>query len=443
VTTKKNHRAASRRVALRVRPALVGVCLAVGGVALGAHASSVSYAQITIRDRTISAIVRLPLDDVDLLLRLDRDLDGHVSAEEIEAARGVVAPYLVKHLHVTADGSSLPATVGALKAWRDASGFEYLEAALTGDAGRPLRVVSIRTDFLVELYPAHATHAQIAAAGREERFVFGPGATYERRVAEDRWTALAIVLGAGVILAGLWLTRRRRAPLTAVAFLLASAARADVIMTTAGLNTTLKTMERLTQQAATGPEAQRAEATFQLGVQADALAALMNAEVASHGMEQRELIDLALVRTKALEIAIAYDRDKKKFFYDGAAFQRYLQAAPHGTHAANAEFTLLAYQFYKSTGTDVQALTEAAESKKRFLARYPGFKANAELSLYLAIDYRDLYLQYRDAHDTAAAERFRRRTRAEYQRIARQYPGTEQAGSARQLLRRFDEETRK
>ena len=64
----------------RVRFALAAVCLALGGVPLGAHASSVSYAQISIRSRTISAIVRLPLDDIDLLLRLYRDLDGHVSA---------------------------------------------------------------------------------------------------------------------------------------------------------------------------------------------------------------------------------------------------------------------------------------------------------------------------------------------------------------------------
>ena len=420
-----------------------GVCIALGGVSLAAHASSVSFAEISIRDRTMSAIVRLPLDDLDLLLRLDRDLDGHVSEAEIERAREVVSAYVVQHLHITADASTLTPAVGALRLWRDASGFEYLEAAVTSAAARPVRVASIRSDFLVELYPAHATQARITAAGREERTVLRLGTTYERRVADDRWAAPAVVLGAGVILAMLWLARRRTATMAAAMLLVAGAARADVIMTAAGLNATLKTMERLTLQARNGPEAERADATFQLGVQADALASLMSNEVASHGMEQREVLDLALARTKELGIAIAYDRDKKKFFYDGAAFQRYLDAAPHGPHAANAEFTLLAYQFYKSTGTDVPALDTAAEAKKRFLARYPKFEANAELSLYLAVDYSDLYRHYRDAHDVPAAEKFRRLTRAEYQRIARDYPGTEQADSARQLLRRFDEETRK
>ena len=251
-------------------------------------------------------------------------------------------------------------------------------------------------------------------------------------------------LGAVAILGVLWLGRRPRRAGALAALLVAFAitARADVIMTAAGLNATLKTMERLQQQVANGPETARSDATFQLAVEADALASLMNREVASHGMEQRELIDLALSRTKELGVAIAYDRDKKRFFYDGAGFRQYLAAAPRGTHAANAEFTLLAYQFYQSDGADVQELQSAAASKKRFLARYPKFQANAELSLYLAVDYSDLYRHYRGARDAAAAERYRLLTRAEYQRIMRQYPGTDQAQSARGLLRRFDEETK-
>jgi hypothetical protein len=237
-------------------------------------------------------------------------------------------------------------------------------------------------------------------------------------------------------------TRRAAAVACAAWALLAGAdgARADVIMTPAGLNATLKKMERLKQEAALGPAAHQADAIFELGAESDGLAALINDEIASHGMEQRALIDLALSRTKELGISIAYDREKKKFFYDGAAFQQYLKAAPRGPRAADAEFTLLSYQFYKSTGTDVQALLAGAEAKKRFLARYPKFKANAELSLYLAVDYRDVYRRYREAGDAAAAEKYRLLTRAEYQRILRQYPGTEQGSSARQLLRRFDEE---
>jgi len=425
-----------------VRVALLSVCLALGGASVAAHASSVSYARFTIGDRTIDAVIRLPMDDVDLLLRLDRDLDGRVSAAEIEAARDRISQYLVKHLRLTADEANLAPAIGALSEWRDPTGFEYLEARASSDAGRPQRYVSIRSDFLVELYPGHSTQADISAAGRTDRFVLRSGAVYERRVADPRWTAPALVVGGAVILALLWLARRRSLALAAALVVVAGAARADVIMTAAGLNATLKTMERLTQETSKGSDAQRAEATFQLGVQADALATLMNEEVASHGMEQRELIDLALGRTRELGIAITYSRDKKKFFYDGEAFRQYVKASPRGAHAADAEFTLIAYQFYLSDGSDEQQLLAAADAKKRFLAKYPAFKADAELSLYLAIDYRDLYLHYRDGGEKAAAEKYRLLTRAEYQRIARRYPGTEQATTARQLLRRFDEETR-
>jgi TolA-binding protein len=435
----------------RARFALLDVLVALGGASLAAHPNSISHAQMTIGKRSITAVVRLPLDDVDLLLRIDRDLDGRVSASEIAAARPLLSSYIAHHFHVSADSATLAPAVGALTTWRDAAGFEYLEAGVTVDAGRPLRVVSIRSDYLTELYPGHSTQADITAGGRTERFVFHSGAAYERRVADERWTAPAIGLGAVAVLALLWLARRRsgawRFGLASMVFLVSivssvTAVRADVIMTAAGLNTTLKTMERLKQQMTGGSEPQRADATFQLGAQADALATLMNEEVASHGMEQRELLDLALSRTRELGIAIAYNRDKKKFFYDGTAFRQYLSLAPRGSHAPNAEFTLLAYQFYQSDGTDIQQLQSAAEAKKRFLVRYPKFKADAELSLYLAVDYSDLYRRHRDAHDAAAAERYRQLTRAEYQRIARQYPGTEQAQSARQLLRRFDEETR-
>ena len=429
---------------LRVRVALLSVFVALGGAFLSAHAFSISYAHITIGQRSIAATVRLPLDDVDLLLRLDRDLDGRVSASELAAARGTLSAYFATHLRVAADAATVTPILSDLTTWRDGSGVEYLQATLTMDASRPLRVVSIRSDYLTELYPGHSTQADILTAGRTERFIFRSGAVYERRVADERWTAAAFVIGAVAVLGVLWFARRpRRTCALAVTFVVfAITARADVIMTAAGLNATLKTMERLQQQSANGPEAARGDATFQLAVEADALAALMNREVASHGMEQRELIDLALSRTKELGVAIAYDRGKKRFFYDGAGFRQYLAGAPRGTHAAQAEFTLLAYQFYQSDGADVQQLLSAAESKKRFLVRYPKFQANAELSLYLAVDYSDLYRHYREARETAAAERYRLLTRAEYQRIARQYRGTEQAQSARGLLRRFDEETK-
>jgi hypothetical protein len=208
---------------------------------------------------------------------------------------------------------------------------------------------------------------------------------------------------------------------------MANIAHADVIMSAAGLNTTLKTMERLTREGG-------ADNVFRLAVEADALATLMNQEVESHGMQERALLDLALSRTKELGVSIAYNREKKKFFYDGAAFAEYLKEAPRGTHAAAAEFALLSYQFYQSSGTEVAATIAAAKAKKTFLARYPSFAESAELRLYLAVDYRDLSRKYREANDAANVEKYRLLARAECQRIVRLYPRSEQAGAARQML---------
>ena len=209
-------------------------------------------------------------------------------------------------------------------------------------------------------------------------------------------------------------------------------ASADVILSAEGLNATLKKMDRLKRTIESGAERERPDAWFQLGTEGDALATLINAEVASHGMQERELIDLALRRTKELGVGVTYNREKKKFFYDGAGFQQYLALAPRGAHAAEAEFALLSYQFYQSTGADPAAVTKAAAAKQRFLVRFPKFKDNAELSLFLAVDHRDLYRHYHQADDAANAEKYRLLTRREYQRIVHQYPGSEQASAARQ-----------
>ena len=399
-------------------------------MAFAPQAASVSSAQIAINPRSVEAFVRLPIDEMDLLLRIDRDLDGQVSSAELQAARESVGAYVIKHLHVTADGAPLPLAVSRVALWRGAGG-AYVEADAGVRTTSRIGTVSIRSDFLMEVSPAHKTDADIRLRNRVDTFVFQPGAVYERRVTADPLTSMLFVLAGLLVLGALWFARRRAVALGAAVVLVANiagAAHADVIMSAAGLNTTLKTMERLTRE--TGPDSR-----FKLAVEADALAALMNQEVESHGMQERALLDLALSRTKELGIGIAYNREKKKFFYDGAAFAAYLKEAPRGAHAAEAEFALITYQFYQSTGTDVAATIGAADAKKKFLARYPTFSESAELRLYLAVDYRDLSRKYADAHDSANADRYRRLARSECQQIVRLYPDSEQADAARQMLR--------
>jgi hydrogenase/urease accessory protein HupE len=168
---------------IRVR-ILCAAALAIGSTATpGAHALSVSYAQFTIRGGTIEAVVRLPIDDVDLLLRLDTDLDGRISVSEIDRARGRLEAYVAKHLKLRGDGAALSTTFGRLSLWRDPGRFEYLESDSVHTAARAIDAVSIQTDFLVELYRAHKTLGEVQIAGRREQFVFEARRVYEGRAA--------------------------------------------------------------------------------------------------------------------------------------------------------------------------------------------------------------------------------------------------------------------
>ena len=413
----------------------IAAAVVLAAVDASAHANSVSYAEYAVDGRTVHTVVRLPLDDVDLLLRVDRDLDGQVSRAELDAAAPAIRAYLEKHMRIMAEGAPVAASRARFDIWRDASAFSYLQGDIAYDAARAVGRLTIRTDFLTELYPSHQTLGRIDAAGREERFTFDATTTYERRLAPDRTAIVATVAGGLVVLGLLMIARRRTAAAAIGIVLVASAARADVIMSAPQLNATLKTMERLKRETAGDASAARQEAWFRLGAEADGLASIMNLEVESHGMQERGLLDLALDRTKELGIAVAYDRDKKKFFYDGAAFAEYLKEAPRRAHAAEAEFKLLSYRFYQTPATDVAALTAAADATKGFLARHQRFAANAEVRLYLAVDYRDLHRKCLEMRDSVNAEKWRRLARAECLRIARQFPHTEQADAARQLLR--------
>jgi hypothetical protein len=383
---------------------------------------------MTITARSVHATIRLPLDEMDLLLRLDRDLDGQVSSAELDAARAAVAAYINAHLQITADRNPLPLSLTKLVVRRDAGVPLYMETDADGRSTARIGSVAIRGDFLAEVDASHKTQGEVRIGDRTESFVFQPGVTFERRVGAD-WFTSGLILAAAMLLVGaLWLARRRTAVLTAALALIATIASADVIMSAPALNAMLKTMERLTREG--GPEAM-----FKLGVEADGLASLMNQEVESHGMQERALLDLALSRTKELGIAIAYNREKKKFFYDGAAFRAYLRDDPRGAHASAAEFALLSYQFYQSTAKDAPAIVAASEAKKAFLARYPHFEGSAEVRLFLAVDYQDLFRHSRDARDAAAAAKYRRLMRDECLRIERLHPRSEQADAARQMLR--------
>jgi hypothetical protein len=236
----------------------------------------------------------------------------------------------------------------------------------------------------------------------------------------------------------------RFAVLTAVAALTTTlaASAADVILSAAALNDALKKMERLTQTIAKSEGAAAATAWFDLGVEADALTTLFNDEVAAHGSQEKALIDLGLGRTRELGVAIAYSSPKKKFFYDNAAFGKYLALQPKGAKAADATFKLIEGDFFQGEPSDSARILEAVERKRAFLKQFPRYAGAVEVHLMLSVDYRDLYRRYKSAGPRAEADRYRDLTRLQLRLLMKSYPDAEQAEIARRMLARFEDELR-
>ncbi len=220
----------------------------------------------------------------------------------------------------------------------------------------------------------------------------------------------------------------------------ATVARADVILTTTNLNESLKTMERLRQQIGSAPAGSRADLLFQIGLEGEALAELMSDEVIAHGMDQKPLLDLGLARTKAIGVGIAWDREKRKFLYDGAAFRQALEDAPNGTRAADATFKVIEGEFFRSTGKNVTEVLAAARRKEAFIKAYPRHARLPDVNLMLGIDLRDLARLYQELKDRPHFARYRDRARTQLRLVSRRYPGAEQGKVATEMLKRFDAE---
>lgn len=228
-----------------------------------------------------------------------------------------------------------------------------------------------------------------------------------------------------------------------IGVVLSVSVRADVILSSTVLNNALKSMELLRQQMTGAPPDARAAAVFQLGTEADALAALINNEVAAHGSQEKLLIDLAVSRTAALGVNIAHNDEKKKFFYDNAAFREYLTLMPGGPRAADAEFKLLEGDFFQMKQDNVDAVHASSGRKAAFLRRFPRHARSSDVSLMLSIDYRDLFRHFETRGDTANSGRYLALTRKQLAATSTKYRDTEEATIAAEILRRLNAELRR
>ena len=145
----------------------------------------------------------MPLDDMDLLLRIDRDVDGTVSDAEIAAAGPALLKYLSGRVVVRADGVAPPAALERTARWADSVGFSYVETQLVYALPHAPISLALRIDLLTDLYRDHRTIAEIVRGERRDEFVFQRGNTFE--AANDAWWQAGrtfLLLGVEHILTG-------------------------------------------------------------------------------------------------------------------------------------------------------------------------------------------------------------------------------------------------
>jgi hydrogenase/urease accessory protein HupE len=170
-----------------------------------AHPLSASYAHVAVGDTGIILTVRLPLDDMDLLLRMDRDLDGTVSDQEIQDTAPALVKYVSERVRMSADGRTRTAAAGRTQRWADSAGVPYVETVIDypGD-GLPSRL-SLQIKVLADLYIDHRTLTDIEWNGRREQFVFQHANTFDATSGSSDWWARTwtfLVLGFEHILTG-------------------------------------------------------------------------------------------------------------------------------------------------------------------------------------------------------------------------------------------------
>ena len=120
--------------------------------------------------------------------------------------------------------------------------------------------------------------------------------------------------------------------------------KADVFLTSENLNSALKQMQRSQLQIQKNEEHEFA--LYTLGKTADDLAKLLSDEVEAHANENEKLIELALDRTKGIQINIFWEGQKSRFFYDGNALNAYLEQYPDGDHRMDTLYREITRDFF-------------------------------------------------------------------------------------------------
>jgi hydrogenase/urease accessory protein HupE len=163
-----------------------------------AHPLSVSYTTWIVSETGVHATIRLPLDDVDLLLRLDTDLDGTVSPEELGRARPSLANYQRDRVMLTAGGRRIDPLLVSVGTWRDRESFPYLETVATYPLPAGGVEWSLQVLLLTDLYSDHRVLAEIVRGDTTEEFLFQHGNVYNARRPPGTWQTAGGFIAFGV-----------------------------------------------------------------------------------------------------------------------------------------------------------------------------------------------------------------------------------------------------
>ena len=183
--------------------ALGTVAVLLASLPVTAHPLNVGRADITVGESEIELRLSVNLFELDLLLSLDRDLDGRIERAEIEIQRRQISDYLATRIQVIAEGRMLPMEAGGFDVRHSDDGKPTFETTLRFQSPAPLRSFTIRCEPLTEFGADHRIIGRISRDGGSEQFVFQRGVAYQAGDHSPRAATLQFVaLGVHHILIG-------------------------------------------------------------------------------------------------------------------------------------------------------------------------------------------------------------------------------------------------
>jgi hypothetical protein len=143
-----------------------------------AHPLSLSYSSFRLEQKQVMAVYRLPMDDMDLLLRLDRDIDGVVSIEETRLASDGILAYLQKWTRISINGMPVAPQLQLLDIWQDNEQFPYVEIRVLYPSDNIIIKLDANVDVMTDLYKHHRNLAEFMLGDQREEHIFYLGNTW-------------------------------------------------------------------------------------------------------------------------------------------------------------------------------------------------------------------------------------------------------------------------